>query len=380
MKKQQISDLAQRLIKKHKIDSVEKLLLGNIKMSDIQWIVMEIYKNMVKRITPLMLVKHYENSRFLKPCTISPKQFMELESDIYELIPDKFIPVELSPVMPIGSNAVVAGVNQGNVLSTVRNIEVTADTTMALTLEAASRLLSDIKLEKVSLCTNQRCLRLQKGTDNYGFTSHFKIFAMCSTWKRKEENSDLVYEELNKQLNFYLKLIKSCENKNFKINKITVELSDTNFTEELIRVYNINRKIIAEEANNDSFSIFNLIDKKINQKVPSIDKKNELILKEMNLSNVINKVKKIEKNILNKIKKDYPEINFKIDMGRTEGLHYYNGPCFKIYNETNGDITPLADGGVCDWLSTLLLDKKRQIFTSGFGTELLLKKLGPNLT
>lgn len=375
MQNNEISKLAQKLIKKHKIDSVEKLLLGNINMSDTQWIVMEIYKNMVKRITPSMIIQHYNRSRFLEPCTVSPKQFAKLELDIYTLLSNEYIPIELSPVMPIGSNAVVAGVNQGNVLSTVRNIEVTADTTMALTIETASRLLANKNLDKISLCANQRCLRLQKGSDNYGFTAHFKIFAMCNSWTKNNNNKNQVYEELNKQLGFYLKLLSQCKKNDYKIKRITVELSDTNFIEELIKVNNLDREIIRKRINDESFEIFDLIDKKIKQKISSISKNDESNLKEMNLKNVINKLKELENNTLKKFKKDYPEIKFVIDIGRTDGLLYYNGPCFKIYNETDGNITPLADGGVSDWLSTLMSDKRRLIFTSGFGTELLLKKL-----
>jgi hypothetical protein len=344
-------------------------------MSDMQWIVMEIYKNMVKRITPSMLVQHYNNSRFLEPCTVSPKKFAKLELDMYKLLSNEYIPVELSPVMPIGSNAVIANVSQGNVLSTVRNIEVTADTTMALTMETASRLLANKNLDKISLCANQRCLRLQKSSDNYGFTSHFKIFAMCNSWTKNNNNGDLVYEELNKQLDFYLKLLNQCKKNGYKINKITVELSDTNFIEELIKVNNLDREIIRKKIKDESFEIFNLIDKKIKQKISSISKKDELILQEMNLKNVIGKLKKLENNTLIKFKKDYPDMNFVIDIGRAEGLLYYNGPCFKIYNETDGNITPLADGGVSNWLSILMSNKKKLIFTSGFGTELLLKKL-----
>jgi len=375
MQSNKISKLAKKLIEKHKINSVEKLISANIKMSDIQWIVIEIYKNMSRRITPPMLIKQYNRNRFLKSSSVTPQQFVNLELDIYKLLPKNYIPIELSPVMPIGSNAVVANINQGNVLSTVRNIEVTADTTMALTLEAASQILANKKIEKICLCANQRCLRLQESSDNYGFTPHFKIFAMCSTWIKNNKNNNLVYYELKKQLNFYLKLLKHCKNKGYKINKITVELSDTNFIEELIRVNDLDREIIYKNTNNDSFKIFDLIDKNTKQKISSINKNNELILKKMNLKNVIKNLKNLENNILNKLKKDYPEINFVIDMGRIEGIFYYNGPCFKVYNEKNGEITPLADGGVSNWLSTLLSDNKRQIFTSGFGTELLLKKL-----
>lgn len=379
MKNENISQLVRNILDKYGIRDMEQFLDGKMKMSDMQWVVMQLYQNMVKRVTPASLLQQYRENRFTVPCDISPKDFLKLEAIIYDLLPKKYIPIELAPVMPFGSNAVLARINQGNVLSTVRNIEVTADITMAMAIEAASRLAKgkqENREGEVHLCSSQRCLRLQKGTDKYGFTPHFKVFALFSSWRRKTQIDSQVYVELYQQLEFYLHLLNVCRDKTYRIGKISVEISDMNVIEEIIKRNHLDREAIRDKINDASFNFLDLIDKEIRPKVVQINNAEADILREIASDEAIKNLKKLEADILNGLRNKYPTITFAIDLSRIAGLGYYNGPCFKIYAETtDGTPLPLADGGTSDWLTTLVSDKRRAIFTSGFGLELFCRNL-----
>src|SRR5580700_4001942 len=93
----------------------------------------------------------------------------------------EFEAIELSPVGPLGLNHVLGGIDQNNVLTTIRNAEVLGDPTTALALECWRRrkgLASRKGQEVVRLCCSQRLIRLQPFKP--GFTPHFRLFALVS--------------------------------------------------------------------------------------------------------------------------------------------------------------------------------------------------------
>lgn len=371
------TELVQKLLKKYSVNTVKEFLEANIQPSDIQWFFIELSNNIVKRVTASSLLKKHKESRFTRPCDVSPKDFAKFEAVVYEKMPANYIPLELSPVMSLGSNAILANTSQGNVLSTARTLEVAADTTMALTIEAATRLLgcdNTQATEGIYLCANQRCLRLQGTTDDYGFTPHFKILALCGAWRKQDNTKTKIYDNLNQQIGFYLDLIEECRNKGFQIGKVIVEISDINAIEQIIRTNNLDRGIIRSKINDTSFNLVNLLPCIMSAMVCQITNREEKMLLSIAPSNVLQCFKELEKNILSTMSVSHPAVEFVIDLGRIAGIGYYNGPCFKIYGEApDGKIFPLADGGVSDWVAKLLSDGRWQVCTSGFGSELFCR-------
>ena len=113
-------------------------------------------------------------------------------------------PVWLKPVWiavaPIGTHSVIAGVNQNNVVSTVRMTEVAADPTNQLALEAAVRrrqqLAEDARsTETVRLCAVQRVVRAQLFEGPRSF-AHFSLLGMVmggqDRGSRKLESAALI--------------------------------------------------------------------------------------------------------------------------------------------------------------------------------------------
>jgi hypothetical protein len=91
--------------------------------------------------------------------------------------------VVLSPVIPFGTHHALCGVDQNRVLSAVRGVEVAADTTVGLALEAAARRRRR-RVEDpgaaVSLASFQRVTRGQQfeGADSFG---HFALSGLVTT-------------------------------------------------------------------------------------------------------------------------------------------------------------------------------------------------------
>ncbi|MFN8418837.1 MAG: hypothetical protein U0528_06295 [Anaerolineae bacterium] len=74
----------------------------------------------------------------MRPSTASPLVLRAWERVCFEQLPADFQAIDLAPVAPLGTNSVMAAVDQNWAMSTARNTEVVADLgTIVLALECA---------------------------------------------------------------------------------------------------------------------------------------------------------------------------------------------------------------------------------------------------
>ena len=141
------------------------LMTRKISPSDLTSLLLLVYDQIVSQRSPADVFRQYDNDRFVCPSNICQRKLTALDSLIFGIVPAEFEAIELSPVAPLGINAVLAHVSQKNVLSTVRNTEVSGDVTSALAIECAKRrrasmLTEPRSTEEVNLCSSQRSIRL----------------------------------------------------------------------------------------------------------------------------------------------------------------------------------------------------------------------------
>lgn len=84
---------------------------------------------------------------------------MEWDRVVTDSLPEAFEVLELSPVSPLGTNAVVAPISQDRTLVTTRGVEVLSDPSSGLMLEAARRTNAGLTPEVVRLATSHGVLR-----------------------------------------------------------------------------------------------------------------------------------------------------------------------------------------------------------------------------
>ena len=109
---------------------------------------------------------NYETNRFVRPSAVSAIQFLKWEQVALSQLPQEFEALVLSPVCPLGTNSVVAAIDQNWAVATVRNTEVVSDSTNVLALECAVRRRELLRsnprsTEPVHLATSHRLLRAQ---------------------------------------------------------------------------------------------------------------------------------------------------------------------------------------------------------------------------
>ena len=287
----------------------------------------------------------------------------------------------MSPVNPLGVNRILTNINQKKILSTIRNTEVNADATIALSLECARKrkelLQSNPKsLEEVNLCTSHRSIRLQKFLENSGFTSHFKIFATC-TATRNIGDEEFESKNLVKHISFYLDLLEALNQQTYFVSEISVSLSDVRIAKRIIELFEIDReKLIRDNKTNEfesGFQPFERYNIDLPKKIVHIEELDRFA-KKYKIGGLLEFLKQIQDKAISKLKTEYPKVSFGFDLHRVNGIGYYENLCFSIEAKNKEGIAyTLTDGGLTNWTQKILRNKKERLFISGIGSELFCR-------
>src|SRR5207302_2958328 len=131
--------ILERIQREAGIPELIDVLVERLALTDLQSLLLEVYRRRAAGVQPGQLLERYERDRFVRPSDLAPSVLADFESLVWSLLPDHYIAVELSPLCPLGTNTTVATVDQNKVVTTIRNTEVVADATNVLALECASR-------------------------------------------------------------------------------------------------------------------------------------------------------------------------------------------------------------------------------------------------
>jgi hypothetical protein len=215
----------------------------------------------------------------------------------------------------LGTNSVIATVDQNNALTTIRNSEVCSDSTNVMALECARRRKRLFKgnnqpVEEIKLCASHRLLRPQ-APDLPAVFPHFRIFTLC-TAGRDQGSYRFETAALLEHLDYYIRLCQATRQAGFKLGAIRVTLT------------------AFDESRYDLLKV----------------------------------------QVLDLLAQRYPEITIGFDQERQSGRGYYSGAGFHLYlSDTSGQDYFLADGGFTDWTQQLLSNRKERLFISGLGSE-----------
>jgi len=310
--------ILKRIVEKSKLPDLLDVLVNHLSLSDLGSLLLEVYRQRTRKMTPKILADLYAQNRFVQPSKVDPLKLLEFDRLAYSLLPDGFEALQLSPVCPLGTNAIVAPVDQNNITTTIRNTEVCSDSTNVLALECARRRMyihRDAKNAgtKINLCASHRVIRCQL-IDEPGAFPHFQLFGIV-TAGRAEESFKFEIETLLEHIEFYLRLI-------------------TNLTTLGLRAHDIRVNITVMDKN---------------------------------------QIEKIQSMVIDKISAAFESVTAKFDQDLESGRNYYSNLRFQIFarNNSQQDFL-LVDGGFTDWTQQLLNNQKERLLISGIGSERLL--------
>jgi len=316
--------IIQRISEQCGVPNILEVLSTRIPLSDLQSLLLEVYRKRVHELSPKDLMTQYLNNRFTKPAAIKPEQFWKFDELVQKSLPAQFEMMTLSPLAPLGTNSVVAPVDQNNIITTIRNTEVCSDNTNVLALECAVRRRKMLQKERgsrqwVNLCASQRVVRSQPFEHESVAFAHFQLLGLC-TAGRDSGAFSFELKSLKHHLEFYLKLMKKTSIEGYSCSKIRVTLSA--FTESHL--------VVLKE------------------------------LQEMFIS-------------------AHDNVTFEMDQRRQSGRGYYTDAAFQIWvsNKKNHEYF-IVDGGFTDWTQKLLTDRKERLLISGMGSERFIYCFAPN--
>jgi hypothetical protein len=303
----------QRIVRDAGLDNILNPLIETVSSSDLNTLLLEVFRERIRASTASDLMRRYESNRFVHPAAVNPIEMKRLEIDTLQIAgKHAFSPIQLSPVAPLGSCSIVAPADQNKIISALRGTEVVADATNLLALHICDL----IKSRKASnednfirFSTTHRHVRAQHFGDAPGMFSHFHVFCMITSGKDKGSYS------FEKQAIW-----------------------------EHIHVYQ------------DVFQLF------CNSEI-------EVVL------NVRRNGYKDPEGLIQRVIQYGEQSSVRVsvsDSTSQEENPYYKGLQFTIMVNNNGHNIPIGDGGFVDWPQQLLHNKKERMLISAIGLDMML--------
>jgi hypothetical protein len=302
-------DIGKHIINRLDLQDIVNVLSDELSGSELNSVLLDVFNRRVQKETPSSLLAKYEKNKFVKPANIDLLAFKEKELNCYKVLAAKgFEPVELSPVAQLGTNSVVATVDQKKVLSALRNTEVMADPTNAIALYySAQKKKGTLTKQTCNYCNISRVLRAQAFSDP-NFTPHFTVLSLVSCG-RDTGSYSFEKEELFKQI------------------------------------------ALSHESCKEVFGITNFSVEIIPCK--GYDEQSPLI---------VGVVAHVESR-LDGVKIKIAEPEYQND--------YYYGFRIKFKAEIRGVVYEIGDGGLLNWTQQLLTNQKERMMTTGTGFQML---------
>ncbi|MEK7621732.1 MAG: hypothetical protein AAB415_00985 [Patescibacteria group bacterium] len=352
-------------------DIVGALSSENLNWADFHTLLLHILEKKIGHISSAEIMRNYTKNRFSIVGDIAPRDLVEIDRMFFGILPGYFSAVELSPVNPIGANATLTTLDPKVVLSTIRNVEVVGDPSMALAIECAYRRRSKSSSQEnpeVHLATSHRVLRLQNFPKDSELTPHFRAFALTSSARDTTGFNKFELTSLLVHLEIWLNFLMQSASLGYGTRNISVALSHIGIVEELISEGRISREEVVRGGKGGTFNLLSACSIDLPNQ---IDHAGEIPDKYSGLETYIRELQFTERQIIDSLRSKYPHVHFYFDLARSSGLGYYSGLCYRLAAQNvAGGRYPLAGGGACDWTKKLLNNGKEHLIAGGFGTEL----------
>jgi hypothetical protein len=352
--------------------------LARLPGSDLQSLLMHVLRTRALQASPAAVLGNAEKPLFA-PSAADGRLLHRLDS-VALRVAAAFEAVDLSPVEPLGTNAALGGIDPNNLLGALRGAEVLGDPTVALALAAASRRRPQQARagEPVRLCATHRCVRLQP-VDVPGFTQHFRLFVLVTAGRDTGEHR-FEAEALSDHLATWLRIARALREDGFCIDGAEVEISDTTAAAAVCEALGASASEIraTARAHREGAARAALEARGIRLPSPAPDPFRDLgDLASAVPSDARLRLDRARAAVAPRIASEFPEVPVRLDLGRLEGLRYYEGLCFRIRLLGPPGALAVIDGGFTGWTQALLADRKERLLTSGMGSELCCKMYGP---
>ena len=168
-------------------------VLSSLPGSDFASLMLSVSSSRAEARSAADVVAQRSRDRFVGPAPVDFHRLRRVEDRAIAGVRESFEFVTLAPLVPLGTHAALARVNQNNLVTTLRGTEVAADPTTALAVEAATRR-DEHDAGCVRLASLQRVVRAQRFSGSRSF-AHFELLGLVSA-DRDRGNHDFAVDEM----------------------------------------------------------------------------------------------------------------------------------------------------------------------------------------
>lgn len=359
------SPIISRIADRTGIPRLFPALAEEIPLSDLQSLLMHVYQARTANFNEAVVRQRAERG-LVASSKIDARLLNEFDYTAFR-IAEKFDAVELSPVGPLGMNRVLGGIDQNNVLTTIRNAEVLGDPTTALALECWRRRKAKTHDadQTVRLCTSQRLIRMQP-FEEPGYTPHFRLFALVTAGRDRGSHAFEI-QHLGEHIRFYLRLFAALNKQGFNFRQPLIEISDTTVVEALLRTSGVGLEELRQSVRAHVLGGSERFLAERGIRLPDTIEDPE---RELPAGVSHYRLTRLKAQLFETLRDEFPDAQFRFNLARLEGLEYYQGLCLRISPlAPDGHRYPITDGGSTDWTARLLENRKERLVATGIGTE-----------
>lgn len=303
-----MSPAIKRILRKVDGHEILDALTSEISGSEFTTLMLEIVRRRTDALVPSSVLRQYQDDRFTRPSRLDSVRLHEMQLTAIRTVASDFDAIETSPLTPLGTHSVIAGVNQNRVVTTIRGTEVAADPTNSLALEAAVRrrelLATDARSSApVHLASIDRVVRAQKFDGPLSF-AHFSLLGLVSAGRDTGHHS-FEATALRKHIEMLARVAGR-----LGFDSARVELTDFDGSYGAV-IDGVQRDVAGET------------------------------------------------------------ITVGVSPQRTAGRDYYPHLCFKLSVLTGTEEVEIADGGLVDWTRSLVSSNKERLMISGLSLDRL---------
>lgn len=365
--------VARRVVASHPGRPLDALLADDIGGNELKTLVMHALRRRARRLSLADLRAELERLTMTHASGADARRLHAFDGALFEAA-SAFEALDLAPVEPLGTAAFV-GVDPNNVLATHRSVEAVSDLATGLALHVARRRTAGER-GPMRLCASQRVLRLQP-LENPAHTPHFRLAALASAERSAVPRADDACERraLLEHLVVWAETFDRAAAAGFRVAGVRVVLSDTRLVRASLRASGIDPEGVSRLASSTrpeaADDLLRSAAKPIARAaLEPLEAARALGLgkRELELASALSR------EIAEPLRARRPDVDVSFDLGRLQGLAYYEGPFIKIMlRRDDGLELNAGDGGATNWLRKLCSDNRERLVTTGVGAELVVK-------
>src|SRR3954465_14513134 len=105
-------EIAARVARDVGVDDLVEILSERVDSPDLASLLLAVFRRRAAGRTPAQILERYQNDRFVRPSSVAPETLDALTATAVAALPHGFERLELSPVCPLGTSSVLAGISQ----------------------------------------------------------------------------------------------------------------------------------------------------------------------------------------------------------------------------------------------------------------------------